>query len=225
MRASCPHLLLVLTGLLVTGVAHAAGPPGGLTGLERVAVRVEGTADVAATLSAELQQRIADALRRPPRGVHIDPASPDVLRLTVGIRSLSSATLRGFNLPFSGTYGVGPVRLALQRRVVVGGVSDVLATVWEDERQAAGPWRGVAAQARRLTDELVDAFLAAYRAKLGGARRAPTAPSGAADRRLDNDERRSQRLEAFERRLASATCRALGKESEGAVEDPSQEVS
>ena len=168
MRASCPHLLLVLTGLLVTGVAHAAGPPGGLTGLERVAVRVEGTTDVVATLSAELQQRIADALRQPPRGVQIDPASPDVLRLTVGIRSLSSATLRGFNLPFSGTYGVGPVRLALQRRVVVGGVSDVLATVWEDERQAAGPWRGVAAQARRLTDELVDAFRAAYRAELGG---------------------------------------------------------
>jgi hypothetical protein len=179
MRASCPHLLLVLTGLLVTGVAHAAAPPGGLTGLERVAVRVEGTADVA-TLSAELQQRIADALRQPPRGVHIDPASPDVLRLTVGIRSLSSTTLRGFNLPFSGTYGVGPVRLALQRRVVVGGVSDVLATVWEDERQAAGPWRGVAAQARRLTDELVDAFLAAYRAidpRRGERRRSPDLPN------------------------------------------------
>lgn len=170
MRASCPHLLLLVftgllvTGLLVTGVAHATGRPGGLTGLERVAVRVDGATDVAATLSAELQQRIADALRQPPRAVEIDPASPDVLRLTVGIRSLSSRTLRGFYLPLSGTYGIGPVRLALQRRVIVGGATDVLATVWEDERQAAGPWRGVAAQARRLTDELVEAFLAAYRA-------------------------------------------------------------
>jgi hypothetical protein len=156
--------VLVLAGALLARAAHAGSPSAGLTGLERVSVRVEASADVAA-LAPPLEQRVADALRQAPRPApRLDAAGQDVLRLTVAVQAIGSRALRGFYLPFSGTYAIGPVRLALLRPAKVGGGTDVVATVWEAERQAAGPWREVATAMTRLTDELVAAFLDTYRA-------------------------------------------------------------
>jgi hypothetical protein len=155
--------LLGLTAALTSGVAHAAESSRGLTNLERVAVRVDVSTDVTA-LAADLERRIRDAVRQAPRPApQVDSSSSDILRLTVGIQALSSRELRGFYLPFSRTYAVGPLRLAVLRRVRVGEMPGVIATVWENERHVAGAWRGVAADAQRLTDEVVNGFLAAYR--------------------------------------------------------------
>jgi hypothetical protein len=93
----------------------------------------------------------------------LDPASPARLRLTVAVRPYSATTLRGFWLPFSGTYGIGPVRLSVKRTAVVTGMSTpILASVWDAERQAAGPWRESPAEILRLLDEALSDFLDAY---------------------------------------------------------------
>ena len=93
----------------------------------------------------------------------LDRASSSRLRLTVVVRPYSATALRGFWLPFSGTYGIGPVRLSVERTAVPVGVSTpVLASVWHTERQAAGPWRESPAEIVRLLDEALSEFLDAY---------------------------------------------------------------
>jgi hypothetical protein len=66
----------------------------------------------------------------------------DRIRLTVSVRPVSATTLRGFWLPFSGLYGVGTLRLAVERMVTLPGVGRAVpAVVWQAERAVAGPWR------------------------------------------------------------------------------------
>src|SRR5262249_46644798 len=50
-----------------------------------------------------------------------DSKSPDRLRLVIAVREVSGNELRGFYLPMSGTYGIGSVRLTVERQVVVVG--------------------------------------------------------------------------------------------------------
>ncbi len=111
-----------------------------------------------------MRRRAEAALRERPPAPALDSASPDRLRLTVAVRPYGASELRGFWLPFSGTYGIGPVRLAVERLVAVPGLPlPVPAVVWQAERQAKGPWRKAATEIVTLLDDLVAAFLADYR--------------------------------------------------------------
>ena len=70
-------------------------------------------------------------------------------------RPVSATTLRGFWLPFSGVYGVGTLRLAVERMVTVPGVERAVpAVVWQAERTVAGPWRKADQEIARSLDEM-----------------------------------------------------------------------
>jgi len=166
--------------LVSTLAAPAAGAERweALQALPRVAVEVTLSPEHPDVAPAEVQRRVEEALRRTQPAPLIDPASEDRLHLTAGVRSYSSSELRGFPLPFSGTYGIGPVRLALRRPAAVAGLPNpLLATVWQAERQAKGPWRNSASEILELADEVVAAFLAAYPRAAGQCRRASAARS------------------------------------------------
>jgi hypothetical protein len=140
----------------------------GLVGLARVAVEVTVSPlhpDVAAE---ELRRRVEEGLHRAAPAPAIDQASAERLRLGVGVRVYSSSDLRGFYLPLSQSYGIGPVRLWVERPATVAGLpAPIAAPVWQAERQAKGPWRSSASEIAELTDELVAAFLVDYRRALG----------------------------------------------------------
>ena len=98
----------------------------------------------------------------------METACPERLHLTVGVRAYSSSELRGFYLPLSQSYGIGPVRLVLERPAqVVGLGAPIAAPVWQAERQAKSVWRNSATEILELTDEVVAAFLMDYRRALG----------------------------------------------------------
>jgi len=114
--------------------------------------------------SVQLMQRIDSRLRTDAPALTLDPASSSRLRFSVLVRPYGATALRGFWLPFSGTYGIGPVRLSVERAAVVTGVSTpVLASVWHTERQAAGPWRESPAEIVKLLDETLSEFVDVYR--------------------------------------------------------------
>ena len=72
------------------------------------------------------------------------------------------------HLPLSQDYGIGPIRLAVERPAAISGLpSPVWATVWQTERQAKGPWRSSASEILELADEVVGSFLADYRRAVG----------------------------------------------------------
>lgn len=147
----------------------AAEPARGLAGLPRVALDIALAPDHPGPVPDELEQRILDALRQSRPAPVVDPASADRLVLVVAVRPVNATELRGFWLPFSGTYGIGIVRLAVERPVTVRGVSGpVAAIVWQAERQAHGPWHRAPTDIGVLLDELLAAFLEDYRG--GGAR-------------------------------------------------------
>src|SRR5262249_58608475 len=96
---------------------------------------------------------VGAGLRAAGPGLTLEPASPTRLRLTVQVRPYNATALRGFWLPFSGTYGIGPVRLSVERTATVAGVSAPLsASVWQAEGQAAGPWRPSPTELAKLLD-------------------------------------------------------------------------
>lgn len=160
--------LLVELLLVSDGAGYATAESWeGLSGLERVAVETAVEVEVpdasADHLTRHIEARIANATPRPM----IDPTSPNRLRLRVTVRPISATTLRGFYLPFSGTYGVGSVRLILARRASVSGVPHAVdAVVWEEERLVAGPWRDTQNVLVRAVDELVSEFLTGYEASV-----------------------------------------------------------
>jgi len=108
-------------------------------------------------------RQIDSRLRAAAPALTLDPASMSRLRFSVLVRPYNATALRGFWLPFSGTYGIGPVRLSVERTAMVTGVSSpVLASVWHAERQAAGPWRESPAEIVKLLDATLSEFLDAY---------------------------------------------------------------
>jgi hypothetical protein len=116
----------------------------------------------------DVRKRIEDGLRGAHPAPVLDPASRDRLHLIAAVRRYSSTELRGFYLPLSGSYGIGPVRLAVERVAVIPGLgTPIAAQVWQAERQAKGPWRASAAEVLRLTDEVVASFLGDYRRAQG----------------------------------------------------------
>jgi len=157
---------LALVLLLATESVRpaAAEPVRGLAGLARLRVDVEMDPSQTSQWTEELARRIAGRLGVLAPALTLDPTATDRLRLTVTVRRHGATALRGFWLPFSGTYGIGPVRLSVERTVtMVGGSAPVAASVWHAERQAAGPWRESPKEIVKLLDEMLAEFLEAYR--------------------------------------------------------------
>jgi hypothetical protein len=162
MAALALSVALVLAAPLVGRAA--AEPAAALVGLTTIGVDVELHPSQESLSPAQLAHRIETRLRAAAPALTIDPASPTRLRLTVLVRPYNATALRGFWLPFSGTYGVGPVRLSVERIAMVTGTSaPLLASVWHAERQAAGPWRESPAEIVKLLDQALSDFLDAYR--------------------------------------------------------------
>jgi hypothetical protein len=150
--------------LAAPSVAQAtADPTSALAGVTTIGVDVELHPSQESLSPAQLAHRIETRLRAAAPALTVDPASPTRLRLTVLVRPYNATALRGFWLPFSGTYGIGPVRLSVERTAMVTGTSEpVLASVWHAERQAAGPWRESPAEIFTLLDQALADFLDAY---------------------------------------------------------------
>ena len=144
-------------------VGRATAEPA-LAGLTTIGVDVALHPSQESLSSDELKHRIEARLRAAAPGLTLDPASSTRLRLTVLVRPYNATALRGFWLPFSGTYGIGPVRLSVERTATVASVSTpLLVSVWQAERQAAGPWRESPAEIVKLLDQALSDFLDAYR--------------------------------------------------------------
>jgi hypothetical protein len=137
--------------------APAADRWEGLRSLREVTIEVDLAVPVPGLARADLERRVAAVLTRLAPPVSADPASADRRRLEVAVRPVSSAELRGFYLPFSGTYGIGPIRLRVERPVVLAGTGrQITAVVWHAERDVAGPWSGAAAAIQTATDALLE---------------------------------------------------------------------
>jgi hypothetical protein len=162
MAALALSVALLLAAPLVGRAA--AEPAAALVGLTTIGVDVELHPSQESLSPGELARRIEARLRAAAPALTLDPASPARLRLTVLVRPYNATALRGFWLPFSGTYGIGPIRLSVERPATVAGVSSPLrASVWHVERQAAGPWRQSPAEILTLLDQALADFLDASR--------------------------------------------------------------
>ena len=114
--------------------------------------------------AADLSTHLASALRRAEPPLTIDHGLSDRLRVSVVVRPMSATALRGFWLPFSGTYGIGSVRLAVERRVTLPGTAQAFpAPVWQTERIVGIAWRETDREVIRLVDEMVAEFVEARR--------------------------------------------------------------
>jgi hypothetical protein len=163
-------LLLCATDLVLAGaVGSAAEPWVALKSVRRVALDVAFDPDHPRVAPEELERRLEEALRQSTPAPRIDQQSPDVLRLTVSVRQISANDLRGFYLPFSGAYGIGVVRLALERQVTVPGMPQPMpAVVWQAERIARAGWLQSGQEVMAHLEELAGIFLEDYRRAAAG---------------------------------------------------------
>lgn len=154
--------------LLAAGPAGAAERWQGLQSLPNVAVEITFSPNHPDVSADEVRPRIEEALRRAKPAPAVDAASADRLHVIISVRSYSSSDLRGYYLPLSQAYGIGPIRLTVERPAAISGLpTPVWATVWQTERLAKGPWRSSAYEVLELVDEVVNSFLADYRRALG----------------------------------------------------------
>jgi hypothetical protein len=159
---------LLLAALLLAAPAAAQAPATGLGALHRLATEVVVSPDHPGVAAEELARRLDAGLRAARPGLAVGAGSTDVLRLTVAVDRVGATELRGFYLPFSGLYGLGAVRLAVERAVTVPGVAEpVRAVVWQAERPVRGPWHRSGAAIPPLVDALLAAFLEDYRRVAG----------------------------------------------------------
>jgi hypothetical protein len=131
--------------------------------MPRAALEISMDPDHPLVSVEDLERRVEDALRqnRPP--LAFDPTSQDRLHITIAVRSYNASELRGFYLPFSGDYGIGPVRLSVERPATIRGLSaPVPAVVWQAFRQAKAPWHRSGREILALVDELVAELLEDY---------------------------------------------------------------
>ena len=136
--------------------------------MQRVAVDVTVSPNHPDLVVEEVRRRVEDGVRRGQPAPVVETGSAERLHLMVGVRAYSSSELRGFYLPLSQAYGIGPVRLVVERPALVSGLGAPIAVqVWQAERQAKSVWRNSAAEILELTDEVVGAFLMDYRRALG----------------------------------------------------------
>jgi hypothetical protein len=147
----------VLLALLVTA-APAATPA--LDDITRLALDVELEHQVETVSTHDLRRRLVGLVTARRPAIALDAASTDRLRLTVAVRPYSSAALRGFPLPFSGTYAIGVVRLGLERAVQLPGPPprSVPAIVWQRERIVATRWAVAGTAITDAVQQLLDAL-------------------------------------------------------------------
>ena len=132
--------------------------------MRRVSAQVTFSPLHSGLTAEDLQGRLEELLRAAQPAPVIDARSADRLNVIVSVRATSTSDLRGFYLPLSGYYGIGPVRLAVERPVTIGGVpGTVRAVVWQLEMQARARWRDSGAEVMVLLEDLVEAFLGDYR--------------------------------------------------------------
>ncbi len=158
------HVLALVTVLGMAALSLAADPPGGLSGLRRVSVLVDLEHPIDPVTVEDVVARVEEAIRgaEPPLAIH--EGATDRVRLTVAVAPVSATTLRGFWLPLSGTYGIGFVRLAVERLVTLPGAPRALtATVWQTDGRVAGPWRTIGPHTMHVVDELLAELLEARR--------------------------------------------------------------
>ncbi|HEY7518088.1 MAG TPA: hypothetical protein VIE36_07320 [Methylomirabilota bacterium] len=143
------HAQAIVLSLLLTVFAPAIAE-------ERPAhVAIEIEHPFRATTVEGLRSRLVAALCGGDAAGTIRSSVGDRIRLTVSVRPVSATTLRGFWLPFSGVYGVGTLRLAVERMVTLPGVARAVpAVVWQAERALAGPWRNADQDIARSLDEM-----------------------------------------------------------------------
>jgi hypothetical protein len=160
------RLVTLAAALLLGATSPGAGGErwDALREVRAVAVHVE-VAEVPRWLTAEaLTGRVQGMLKQRQPGPWPRPDAPDRLRLSVAVRRHGASELRGFWLPFSSTYGVGVVRLTLERPVSLSGLAaPLLAVVWEAERPVAGSWAQAEPKVIEALEGLMVAFLADYR--------------------------------------------------------------
>lgn len=154
-------LLAALVAMAAAGLVTAEEPVS-LTRLRRVSLSVEIAHRLPAMTAEDLTTHLVVALRRVDPALTIQDGVADRIRLTVSVRPMSATTLRGFWLPFSGTYGIGTLRLAVERMVALPGVPrPVPAIVWQVERTVGGPWQMTDREIVSLLDEMVVTLAAA----------------------------------------------------------------
>jgi len=139
--------LVLLIPMLIAATPAAAGA---LDEVRALSVSVDLDHEVEGVEPGALRRRLTDAL-----GDRFNGESADRLRLTSAVRPVSSSTLRGYALPFSGTYGIGTVRLSLERQVTLSG-KQAPAIIWQRERQIATRWSASAEAIDRAVGELLD---------------------------------------------------------------------
>ena len=160
-----PPLIAVL---LLAAPAAAQAPAAGLGALPRVALEAVVSPDHPGVAAEDLARRLETALRAGGPAPAVAPGSAGVLRLTVSVSRVSATELRGFYLPFSGWYGLGSVRLAVERTVTVQGVAGpVRAVVWQAERPVQTSWQRSGAAIVTLVEALAAGFLEDYRRAVG----------------------------------------------------------
>jgi hypothetical protein len=161
--------VLALLGLALAAPVWAESA--GLRGLARVALQITMSPDLEG-LEDEVRLRVEAALGEGPPTLLLDGGSPNRLKLAVSVHPHSASALRGFWLPFSGTYAIGSVQLGVERIVnLPGGPSPATgslpAIVWQVERSIAGPWASVGNQVLTAVDGLIATFLEDYRRARG----------------------------------------------------------
>jgi hypothetical protein len=142
----------------------SADEPVRLARLHRMSLAVEIVYPLPGLAAADLGARVARALRGATPPLTIEHGLSDRLRVRVAVRPVNATTLRGFWLPFSGTYGVGSVRLAVERAVTSSGAAHAFpATVWQTDRIVGAAWGQTDREVGRLVDEMVEEFVEARR--------------------------------------------------------------
>jgi hypothetical protein len=155
--------------VLATVAVMSAGPVvaaelAGLARLRQVSVHVDVDHPLAGMTVEDLSARLLEALARAGSSLSVADGAVDRIRLLVAVRPTSATELRGFWLPFSGTYGVGAVRLAVERVVTLPGTTRAFpAVVWQTERVVGAPWHLTDREIVRLLDEMVAELLEARR--------------------------------------------------------------
>jgi hypothetical protein len=118
-------------------------------------------------LKDDVELRAERMLREQPPAPALMREATDKLRLVVAVEARNATDLRGFWLPFSGTYAIGHVRLEVERVLTLPGSTPsptvVPAVVWQADRVIAGPWRHAAAEIEHAVEKLLGAFLEDYR--------------------------------------------------------------